>query len=90
MKFENVENHLFFSVVYGLMFYKGEKTNIDKTDTQNVFGDDLYFDLKEIESESFLDKTMFGLFERCHKINEVLLNMDFSLGFLSGAICTDF
>ena len=70
MKFENVENHLFFSVVYGLIFHKGEKTNIDKTGAQNVLGDDLYFDLKDIESETFLDKTLFGFFERCQKLTK--------------------
>lgn len=70
MKFENVENHLFFSVVYGPMFHKGEETNIDKTGAQKVLGDDLYFDLKDIESENFLDKTLFGFFERCQKLTK--------------------
>ena len=71
----------YFSVGNGLMFCKGEKTNIDKTDAQNVSGDDLFFDLKDIEPETFLYKTLFGFFERCHKINEVLSKHGFFVRF---------
>lgn len=43
--------------------------------------DDLCFDLEDIESETFLDKTMFGFFERCHRINEALSKHGFVIRF---------
>ena len=33
-------------------------------DAQKVLGDDLYFDLMEIEDETMLDKTIFGYFNK--------------------------
>lgn len=53
----------------------------DKEKAQEVLGDDLYFDLVEIESETLLDKTLFGFFDRCFKINEVLGKYVFFLKF---------
>ena len=48
LSFEDVENHLFFSVIYALMYYKQENDNqksiLDKKDAQKILGDDLYFD----------------------------------------------
>ena len=52
LKFNDVENHLFYAVIYGLMYYKTDKANIKKEDAQKVLGDDLYFDLLEIEPET--------------------------------------
>ena len=64
LKFEDVDKHLFFSVIYDLMLYMrendGQQTKLDKRDTQKVLGDELHFDLQEIESETLLDKTLFG------------------------------
>ena len=51
------------------MYYKTDKYKqqagliLDKNDTQKVLGDDLYFDLLEIEPETLPDKTLFGFFE---------------------------
>ena len=85
LSFENVENHLFFSVIYGLMYYKQENDNLksisDKKDAQKILCDDLYFDLIDIEPETMLDKTLFGFFERCYKINKIISKHGFFLKF---------
>ena len=50
------------------MYYKTDKHKqlvgsiLDKNDAQKLLGDDLYFDLLEIEPETLLDKTLFGFF----------------------------
>ena len=68
VNFSNIKNYLFNSIIYGLMCYKTDKfkqlagSKLDKTDPQKVLGDDLYFDLLEIEPETLLDKTLFGFF----------------------------
>ena len=54
---------------------------LDKNDAQKLLGDDLYFDLLEIEPETLLDKTLFGYFEQCYTINQVLTNYGYFLKF---------
>ena len=80
LNFENVKNHLYSSVIYGLMFYKGQ-TEPDREKAQEVLGDDLYFELLRIKPETLLDKTLFVFFDRCLKINEVLAKHGFFLKF---------
>ena len=71
--FENIENHLFYAVIYSLMYKKTEKgQSIKKENAREVLGDELFFELKEIEETTMLDKSLFGCFSRCLKINEVL------------------
>ena len=51
------------------MFYirgnDGQQRKLDKRNAQKILGDGLYCDFKEIESETLLDKTLFGFFKRC-------------------------
>lgn len=63
------------------MYQKTEKTNIKKEDAQKILGDELYFDVLEIESSTLLDKFLFGFFERCFSINQVITKYGFSLRF---------
>ena len=85
--FSEVENQLFNAVIYGLMFYKLETYQQQagikpkKEDAQKVLGDELYFDLIDIEPETLLDKTLFGFFDRCLAINKVLAKHVFFLKF---------
>ena len=62
LKFEEVDNRLFYSVIYGLMFYKqdNDTSKLDKKNAQKMLGDDLYFALIEIQPETMLDKILFG------------------------------
>ena len=59
----------------------GQQTKLDKRDAQKILGDEFYFDLKEIESETLLDKTLFCFFERSYKINKVIFKHGFFLKF---------
>ena len=61
LKFNDVEDHLFYAVIYGLMCYKTDKANIKKEDAQKVLGDYLYFDLLEIEPEICLINLCLGI-----------------------------
>ena len=63
LKFDGVENHLSFAVIYGLMYQKTEnKDTIKKEDALKILGDDLYFEWLEIEPSTVLDKSLFGFF----------------------------
>ena len=65
LKFDEVENHLLFAVIYGIMYHKTDTENIKKEDAQEILGNDLYFDLLEIEPNTLLSKSLFGFFQRC-------------------------
>ena len=65
LKFDEVENHLLFAVIYGIMYHKTDTENIKKEDAQEILGNDLYFDLLEIEPNTLLDKSLFSFFQRC-------------------------
>ena len=69
------------------MFYKQKNhdqlagVKPKKEDAQQILGDDLYFKLLEIESETLLDKTHFRFFDRCYTRNNVLAKYGFFLKF---------
>ena len=46
-----------------------------------VLGGKFFNDLKEIEEEIKLDKTLFGYFDRCFKLNKVLAKHNYFLKF---------
>ena len=80
--FSDVENHLFYAVIYELMFKKTENGQmIRKKNAREVLGDGLFFDLKEIEAESMPDHSLFGYFNRCFAINTVLGKHGYFLRF---------
>ena len=85
--FSEVQNQLFNAAIYGLMFFKLETYQQQagikpkKEDAQKVPGDELYFDLTDIEPETLLDKTLFGFFNRSLAINKVLAKHGFFLKF---------
>ena len=54
---------------------------LHKNEAQKVLCDDLHFDLLEIEPETLLDKTLFGFFEGCFIINQVLTKYGYFLKF---------
>ena len=67
--FPNVKNHFFYAVIYGILHDKLKQNpdfvNLDEA--REVLGDELFFDLKLIESSVMLDHTIFGFFERCQR-----------------------
>ena len=68
--FENSQNQLFDAIIYGIMHYRyiGE-VQITKEKILEVLGEESFYDLKEIEDEILLDRTFFGYFDRCFKLN---------------------
>ena len=82
LKFDDIENHLFYAVIYGLMYKRTDnKNSIRKEDAQKILGDELYFDLLQIESSTLLDKSLFGFFGRCFSINQVIAKYGYFLRF---------
>ena len=77
---KSIESHFFYSVVYGLISQKTEKkTNFDQL--KEILGHNFYLVLKEIEPDVMLDHTIFGFFERCSIMNEVLAKFGYFLRF---------
>ena len=81
--FFNVDNHFFYSVVYGLMYLKlkGGEHFIEIKNARETLGDELFFKLKEIENFCMLDHSVFGFFDRCQKMTEVLSGYGYFLRF---------
>ena len=82
LRFDGVEKHLFFPVIYRIMYHKNTDTeNIKREDAQKILGESFYFDLLEIEPKTMLDKSLFGFFQRCFSINKVISKQGFFLRF---------
>ena len=58
-----------------------KKKIINKDKIKDVLGKDFYNDLLEIKSDIKLDRTIFGYFDRCLQVNEVLSKHYFFLKF---------
>ena len=63
---------------------------LEKIKAREILGEDLYKDILEIKDEIQLDKTLFGFFSRCFKVNKVLSKYIFSWNFLKEGISTGF
>ena len=63
------------------MFYKSEGKILEKGKIAEVLGVDFYNELLEIKEQAKLDRTIFGYFNTCFKVNEVLSNDNFFLKF---------
>ena len=84
LRFDEVENHLFFSAIYGIMHHKNIDTeNKKKEDAQKILGESFYFDLLEMEPETMLDKSLFGFFQRRFSINSAISKYGFFLRFFA-------
>ena len=79
--FEDSENQLFNSVIYGIMYYRCDGEPIVREKIVEIFWGNLFNDLKEIEKEIKLDRTLFGYFDRCFKLSKVLAKHNYFLKF---------
>ena len=79
--FKDSKNQLFDAVIYGIMYHKCNGEQVVKEKIIEVLGENLFNDLKEIEGEVELDRTLFGYFDRCFKLNEVLAKHNYFLKF---------
>ena len=78
---EDVENKFFYAVVYGISHIKVNGMNIAFENIKETLGERLFSSLKYIKQQTKLDHTLFGYFERCQKINEVLTEFGYFLRF---------
>ena len=78
---EDVENKFFYAVIYGISHIKLNGMNITFENIKETLGERLLLRLKCIEQQTKLDHTLFGHFERCQKINEVLSEFGYFLRF---------
>ena len=81
MKFLHVENNFFYAVIYRLSHIKLHGIDVKLENTKETLGESLFFSLKKIETLTKLDHSLFGFFERCQKINEVLAEHGYFLRF---------
>ena len=63
------------------MYHKCNGEQVVKEKIIEVLGENLFNDLKEIEGEIELDSTLFGYFDRCFRLNEVLVKHNYFLKF---------
>ena len=63
------------------MHYRCNCELIVKEIIVEVLGENLFNDLKEIQEEEKLDRTLFGIFDRCFKLNKVLAKHNYFLKF---------
>ena len=79
--FRDSENQLFDSVIYGVMFHKSNGETLDQDRVIEVLGEDFYNNLLKVKDKVKLDRTIFGFFDRCMILNEILSNYNFFVTF---------
>ena len=79
--FNDSDNSFFDAIIYGIMFCKSEGKVLEKSKAKGVLGVGFYNELLEIKDDVKLDRTIFGHFDTCFKVNEVLSNHNFFLFF---------
>ena len=73
LRFSNhIENQFFYAVIYGLMHLKLNGVDVKLENVRETLGEKLFLNLKEIEKLAMLDHSLFGFFNRCQKINDIL------------------
>ena len=82
LQFENVDNPFFYSIIYGLLYNKLNGKNIKLENTEKILGKNLFTDLKKIEKKTMLDHCIFGYFDQCQLINEILSEHGFFQDFM--------
>ena len=79
--FEDSENQVFDAVIYNIMYYRCDGEPIVRKKMVEIFGGNFFNNLKEIEEEIKLDRTLFGYFDKCFKPNKVLAKHNYFLKF---------
>ena len=79
--FSEVENHFFYAVIYGLLFDKLDGAYEKLENTKEILGDIFFNKLMQIEPAVMLDHFIFGYFEHCSLINEILSEHNYFLRF---------
>ena len=79
--FPDVENHFFYAVIYGILFdkLKGQDVKLEKA--RQTLGEKFFIKLMQIEPTVMLDHSIFGYFERCRLVNDILSEHNYFLRF---------
>ena len=79
--FLDVENHFFYAVIYGILFdkLKGQDVKLEKA--RQTLGEKFFIKLMQIEPTVMLDHSIFGYFERCRLVNDILSEHNYFLRF---------
>ena len=72
LRFDNVDNQFFYAVLYGVLHTKLNGQNVEIESAEKFLGTDLFIELKNIEKSTMFDHSIFGFFNRCQVINQVL------------------
>ena len=72
LRFENVDNPFFYAVVYGLIHCKNNGKNVFLENAEQTLGGELFIEFKKIEGSTMINHSIFGYFEQCRLINELL------------------
>ena len=80
-RFDNVDNQFFYAVLYGILHCKMNDQNVQLESAEKVLGTEFFIELKKIEKSTMLDYSVFGFFNRCQVINEVLFEYRYFLRF---------
>ena len=58
--FKDVDNQLFYAVIYGIMHHRLNGRNITLENAENVLGPKFFIELNKIEKVSMFDHSIFG------------------------------
>ena len=70
-----------YAIIYGLMYDKLNGQNIELDKASETLGEDFFLKLKQVESNVMLDHLLFGYFENCRLINNILCEKNYFLRF---------
>ena len=79
--FPNVQNHFSYAIMYGLMHDKLKRQQIELDKAKETLGDEPFFGLKQVEGSVMLDHSLFGYFDRCRLVNDILAKHNYFLRF---------
>ena len=77
LRFGDVDNQLFYAVLYGIMYCKLSRLSVELQFAERVLGSELFIELKKTKKSTVLDLSIFVFFDRCQVINEVLSEYGF-------------
>lgn len=84
MTLQNLEGKYFFqhSIIYDLMYktLDGKEKPRPKI-AKEIFGEKIYEELPEIKEEIKLDRSVFGFFNKCFLVNQLLSRYEYFLKF---------
>lgn len=79
--FPDAENHFFYAVIYGILFHKLKGQDMKLEKARKTLGEKFLIKLMQNEPTVMLDHSIFGYFERCRLVNDILSEHNYFLRF---------